>query len=40
MRKAEVGFIRLGSEMGNVKKRGGKREHNISHKLISLLTIG
>jgi hypothetical protein len=40
MRKEEVGFIRLGSAMGDVKKRGGKREQNISHKLIYLLIIG
>jgi hypothetical protein len=39
MRKEEVGFIRIGSDMANVKKRGGKREHNISHKLFFLLTV-
>jgi hypothetical protein len=40
MRKEEIGFIRMGSEMANVKKRGGKREYNISHKILSLLIIG
>jgi hypothetical protein len=40
MRKEDVSFIRWGSTMANVKKRGGKREENISHKLLSLLITG